>query len=88
MNAIAGAGVLFSHGEEIPVAYDFVQCSRHSRYEAEGEIFGDTNALRTAYRSGACDLLLEDGQLTKLFLVSCPLTGAAAVRITSPVRWA
>jgi hypothetical protein len=87
MKAMAGAGALLTRNRELPVVYDVVQCPATSRWSAEGEVFGDPQALVDAYNAGPCDLRLESGRLAQVVLVSCHLHGAAEVRISSPLDW-
>jgi hypothetical protein len=87
MKAIAGAGALLSHGQEIPVTYDLVESAASSRFSAEGEVFGDARALIDVYNTGPCNLLLETGRAVQVVLVVCHLHGAAEVRVKGPVKW-
>jgi hypothetical protein len=87
MRAMAGAGAVLSRGREIPVAYDFVECAGGSRYAAEGEIFGDVEALLDLYNTGPCDLRLESGGLAHIVLTSCRLHGAAEAKVAGPLGW-
>jgi hypothetical protein len=87
MKAMAGAGALISRGQEIPVAYDLVQCPERSRYAAEGDVFGDARELIDVFNAGPCELLLETGRAVRAVLVACRLHGAAEVRITGPLEW-
>ena len=87
MRAMAGAGALRCAGREVPVAYDLIERPAGGPYSAEGDVFGDAQALVDVYNQGPCDLLLETGRVARVVLVVCHLHGAAEVRIAGPLVW-
>ena len=88
MRAMAGAGALLCRGREVPVTYDLVERPAGGHYSAEGDVFGDAQALVEVYNMGPCDLLLETGRVARAVLVVCHLHGAAEVRIAGALAWA
>jgi hypothetical protein len=87
MNVTAGTGALLRRGDEVPVAYDLVRHDAGERFTAEGQVFGDADALRDVYLSGACLLRLESGGVAKIVLLDCKFNGAADVRVIGRMRW-
>jgi len=85
---MAGTGALRCGSSMVQVSYDLIESSAPGRNTAEGLVFGDADALRTAYLSGSCDLQLEDGQVTKVVLLDCRYQGAADVAVKGQMRWA
>ena len=87
MRVMAGAGALRSKDQEVPVVYDLVERPAGGPFTAEGDVFGDPQALVEVYNKGPCDLLLETGRVARVVLTVCHLHGAAEVRIASPLAW-
>ena len=87
MKATAGTGALLCGRSVVQVAYDLVQCAGHSRNTAEGQVFGDADAIRLAYQSGLCGLRLEGGQVTSVVLLNCHYNGAADVAVKGSMLW-
>ncbi len=88
MRAIGGTGALLSGGREVPVRYDLVEAAGGGRVFAEGQVFGDAQALSEVYRSGPCVLRLETGAPVHAFLEDCRASaGVADIRVTDPVAW-
>jgi len=89
MNATAGTGALLSDDKEIPVTCDLVEPSRRGRIKAEGQVFGDTEALCAAYHAGPCVQRLTSGRPVRDYLLECRSSnGGADIRVTGRMRWA
>jgi hypothetical protein len=87
MKVMAGAGALRCGARQVPVAYGLVERPGDGRFSAEGDVFGDPQALVELYNQGPCDLLLETGGVARAVLTVCHLHGAAEVRIAGPIAW-
>ena len=86
MNSAAGVGALLIQGREIPVEYDLIQSSAQKGFSAEGQVFGDADALRAAFSAGPCQLRLKSGGVTQAVLLDCDTHGAADIRIIGPMK--
>jgi hypothetical protein len=88
MKTMGGSGALLSGGREAPVRYDLVEANGEGGVRAEGEVFGDAEALRAVYASGPCVLRLETGEPLRAFLEDCRSSaGVADIRVIDPVVW-
>ena len=87
MKAQAGMGTILCGRTAVEVAYDLVQCPTTSRNAAEGQVFGDADALREAYLSGACSLRLEGGRMARIVMLDCHYSGAADIAVRGEFAW-
>ena len=87
MNATAGTGALLTRDQVVLVEYDLLEAGPQAAFVAEGQVFGDAEALRNVYNSGPCILRLSNGQTAPAHLMDATSRGAAEIRVTGPILW-